>query len=94
MFLRLMSPPAHVLSATAEALMLTKSFPHWCPEQGAFAWAFVRLLVAQITFVLLYYFIFLGLVYPYFLCPLRDLPTPRVSLATLRIIPRHLEHYC
>jgi hypothetical protein len=79
MFLRLTSLPAHVLSAAAEALLLTKAFPHWCPEQGAFAWAFLRLLVAHIAFVLLYYFVFLGLVHPYFLCPLRHLPTASVS---------------
>lgn len=83
MALKVFNLPVHLVVAAIEAMFLTKAFPAYFPQQNAFSSAYIRLLAAHASFVALYFFFYLGLIYPYYVSPLRHFPTPSVSTSPL-----------
>lgn len=71
--------PGHFGAAIVEAFLLTKTFPEYFPQQRPFLWAFIRLIGIHAVAILVYMFIYRGLIDPYFLSPIRHFPEPGVN---------------
>jgi hypothetical protein len=80
---RIFNLPGHVVAACIEALVLTKAFPQKFPAQNAFVWAFIRLLGLHLAVIVSFFFFYLGLIYPYFVSPIRHFPATSVSISPL-----------
>ncbi|KAF2100407.1 putative P450 monooxygenase [Rhizodiscina lignyota] len=85
---RILHIPSHILAAAIEALFLTNVFPERLPAQNAFLWAFMRTFALHFAFILSYIVFYLGLIYPYFVSPIRHFPTPSASTSPLARISR------
>jgi hypothetical protein len=73
---RILSLPGVTLGAAIEALLVTKSYPQHLPEHNPFIYAFLRFLVLNYALLAGYW----GLIYPFFISPLRHFPSPKVRL--------------
>jgi hypothetical protein len=67
--------PALALAAAAEAFAITILLPQYLPH-NPFVWTLIRTTAANFGLFLFYHLI----LYPFFLSPLRHLPSPTVSL--------------
>jgi hypothetical protein len=77
--------PALALAAAAEAFAITTFFPHYLPH-NPFVWTLLRTAAANLTLFILYHVV----LYPFFLSPLRHLPSPTVGLILTNLfsVPR------
>jgi hypothetical protein len=67
--------PALALAAAAEAFAITVFLPQYLPH-NPFVWTLIRTTAANFG-LFFFYHVFL---YPFFLSPLRHLPSPKVGL--------------
>ncbi|KIW06824.1 uncharacterized protein PV09_02504 [Verruconis gallopava] len=70
-FERVVSLQSLVFASVAESLLVVRWLPSYVPQDGPLAWALLRALAANFAL----YCVFWGLVYPYFVSPLRHFPT-------------------
>jgi hypothetical protein len=67
------------LQAAVEAFLAARVLPEYLPEylpaRNAFFWLFLRLLLVNYAI----YSIFWGLIYSYFVSPIRHFPSPQVG---------------
>lgn len=84
----LTSIPANAAAAALESLLVTKYFPQYLPaDQNGFSRVFIRIAAVHAVWIALYFFVYWGLIYPYFVSPLRHFPQPRVSTSPLARLP-------
>lgn len=68
--------PALLLSAAAEAFVLTLAVPQFLPA-NPLLWTLIRTTILNLGV----YFIYKVFVYPFLLSPMRHLPSPRVRIS-------------